>query len=313
MAVERILDVGTVDSFWFKYILSCWAASCAELVTYPLDLTKTRLQIQGETSTGHHKGEYRGFLRQLSGIVREEGAFQLWRGISPAILRHSIYTGIRMNGYEVFRNSIRPDDDKPLAVWQAALGGLVAGGLGQFLASPADLVKVQLQMEGRRRLQGHPARFSGVFDALMKIYTAGGLRALWKGCLPNVQRSALVNLGDLTTYDTVKTRLVSSTHLRGDQHITHFLSSLCSGLVSATLGTPADVIKTRVMNQPTDERGRGLVYRNSVHCLIELVRGEGLTALYKGFVPCWLRMAPWSLTFWFSYESLRSAAGTKCF
>lgn len=33
-------------------------------------------------------------------------------------------------------------------------------------------------------------------------------------------------------------------------------SSICSGLVAATLGTPADVIKTRIMNQPRDKHGR---------------------------------------------------------
>lgn len=31
--------------------------------------------------------------------------------------------------------------------------------------------------------------------------------------------------------------------------------SACSGLISAILGTPADVVKTRFMNQPT-ENGR---------------------------------------------------------
>lgn len=36
------------DTFWCTYIISVVAASAAELVTYPLDLTKTRLQIQGE-------------------------------------------------------------------------------------------------------------------------------------------------------------------------------------------------------------------------------------------------------------------------
>jgi hypothetical protein len=29
------------------------------------------------------------------------------------------------------------------------------------------------------------------------------------------------------------------------------------------------------MNQPTDSLGRGLVYRNSLDCLLQTVRGEG--------------------------------------
>ena len=36
----------------------------------------------------------------------------------------------------------------------------------------------------------------------------------------------------------------------------HVLASTCAGFVAAVLATPADVIKTRVMNQPIDEQGR---------------------------------------------------------
>lgn len=39
------------DSFACTYIVSVVAASIAELATYPLDLTKTRLQIQGEAAS----------------------------------------------------------------------------------------------------------------------------------------------------------------------------------------------------------------------------------------------------------------------
>jgi len=41
---------------------------------------------------------------------------------------------------------------------KAVLSGLTAGGMAQFLASPTDLVKVHMQMEGRRRLDGKPPR-----------------------------------------------------------------------------------------------------------------------------------------------------------
>jgi hypothetical protein len=43
------------DSFWCTYIISVAAASVAETATYPLDLTKTRLQIQGEAANAAGK------------------------------------------------------------------------------------------------------------------------------------------------------------------------------------------------------------------------------------------------------------------
>lgn len=36
---------------------------------------------------------------------------------------------------------------------------MLAGAVGQFLASPTDLVKVQMQMEGRRILEGKEPRY----------------------------------------------------------------------------------------------------------------------------------------------------------
>lgn len=129
---------------------------------------------------------------------------------------------------------------------------------------------------------------------------------------PNVNRAVLVNLGDLTTYDTAKHMVLNHTNLK-DDYILHAMASACSGLIAAVLGTPADVIKTRVMNQPCDQQGRGLFYKNSLDCLVQSVQKEGFFALYKGFVPCYIRMAPWSLTFWISYEELRKFAGHASF
>lgn len=61
--------------------------------------------------------------------------------------------------------------------------------------------------------------------------------------------------GDLTTYDHIKRTIITKTGLP-DSHTVHILSSICAGLVAAGMGTPADVVKTRVMNQPTDSNGR---------------------------------------------------------
>lgn len=63
-------------------------------VTFPLDLTKTRLQVQGEAAARRagagstSQPSYRGMLRTAIGIVQEEGPLKLWQGVTPAIYRH---------------------------------------------------------------------------------------------------------------------------------------------------------------------------------------------------------------------------------
>jgi len=210
--------------------------------------------------------------------------------------------------YEEIRNQLSRENKDNFSFWKKVVAGMLAGGIGQLMASPTDLVKTQIQMEGRRRLLGKPPRVEGMTDAFRKILKQGGVIGLWRGCWPNVQRAALVNLGDLSTYDSVKGAILNNTNFE-DNSLTHCMASGCAGLVGAIMGTPADVVKARVMNQPTDEFGRGLVYKSSVDCAMQTIKGEGFLALYKGFVPCWLRMAPWSLTFWLSFEQIRHAAG----
>ena len=57
----------------------------------------------------------------------------------------------------------------------------------------------------------------------------------------------------------------------------------------------------------------GHSYSSSYDCLRQTVRNEGVMSLYKGFFPIWTRMAPWSLTFWLTYEQLRRLSGTSSF
>ncbi len=71
----------------------------------------------------------------------------------------SVYTGVRMVVYEQLREQVfRRNEDGTIAVWKAMTCGILGGAIAQFLASPTDLVKVHLQMEGRRRLEGLPPR-----------------------------------------------------------------------------------------------------------------------------------------------------------
>ncbi|CAB3387164.1 Hypothetical predicted protein [Cloeon dipterum] len=157
LAIEPKRSKSLAGAVSTTYTVSVIAATFAEFVTYPLDLTKTRLQIQGERGGTH--GKYRGMWATAGGIIREEGFFKLWCGMTPAIYRHMVYSGVRIVTFEFLRDSVMSKDpDGSFPIWKSAMSGVIAGALAQLLANPADLVKVHIQMEGKRRLMGEPPR-----------------------------------------------------------------------------------------------------------------------------------------------------------
>lgn len=181
----------------------------------------------------------------------------------------------------------------------------------QVVASPADLVKVRMQADGRMVSQGLLPRYLGPFDALKKIVAAEGFHGLWKGVFPNMQRAFLVNMGELACYDHAK-RFVIRNQISADNIYAHTLASIMSGLSATALSCPADVVKTRMMNQAASKEGK-VIYKNSYDCLVKTVRIEGLKALWKGFFPTWARLGPWQFVFWVSYEKFRQAVGLSSF
>lgn len=178
----------------------------------------------------------------------------------------------------------------------------------QVVASPADLVKVRMQADSVMVSRGLEPRYSGPVDALNKIVRTEGIGGLWKGVFPNVQRAFLVNMGELGCYDQAK-RFVLRNNIADDNIYGHTLSSIISGLAATTLSCPADVVKTRMMNEGMDKH----IYRSSAECLGKTVRSEGLMALWKGFFPTWGRLGPWQFVFWVSYEKFRLLMGLSSF
>ena len=273
-----------------KLILSSTAASAAELTTFPLDFIKTRLQLD---RTRHRRAPLLPSLNLIRGQP-------LYSGVSAAILRHIPYTAIRIYTFESLR-SLHPQSFPWLL-----LSGMTAGALGQFVAVPADVIKIRMIKE--------PARYTSLRTAVRLIsreQQRKGLQSLWRGSLPAIQRAGLVNLGELSTYDIAKRyvgRLLSTQQQQQEEEgqedsvMVHVMSSMCSGFVSAVVSTPADVVKTRLMSGDNE-------YRGVVDCLTKTVRGEGVGGLYKGFWTTWMRLGPWQLTFWVTYEQLRALSG----
>ncbi|KAI9033413.1 mitochondrial carrier domain-containing protein [Hyaloraphidium curvatum] len=257
--------------------LSACAAAAAELATYPVDAFKTRRQLAGPPRTGH-----------------------LYAGVSAAVLRHLPYTSVRVAMFESLKRwhaSRTGSDGRPPLPALLAFG-FVSGAAGQAVAVPLDLAKIRMVADPRA---------NPTLGAALRTAVGAGPRGLFRGGLPAVQRAAIVNLGELATYDAAKARVVPLAG--GDNLAAHVGAAICSGLVSSLLSTPADVVKTRLMAQdPSNPR-----YVGAWDCLWRTWGEEGLRGLYRGFWPTWARLGPWQLCFWVSYERLRGWAGMAGF
>jgi hypothetical protein len=89
----------------YKFCLTSVSSMCAEGATYPIDFTKTRLQLQGEAG---FTGTKFSFFGMMQNIVKTEGMGGLYSGFTPALARHIPYTGFRAIGYEVRARALAP-------------------------------------------------------------------------------------------------------------------------------------------------------------------------------------------------------------
>ncbi|KAM8717436.1 hypothetical protein ACLKA7_004175 [Drosophila subpalustris] len=298
------------------YVNTFLSASFAELFTFPLDVTKTRLHLQGEAAELAAKGRSkRGMLGTFLGMAREEGLRGIYGGLSAMIIRNLFFNGPRVVFYDFIRQQLIYVDNQGrevLTVFRGFLSSSLAGCLAQAIANPLDIVKIRMQVEGSRRSLGYPARVSNVKQALEIIYSKGGVRSLWKGVGPSCLRAMLLTTGDVACYDLSKRNIISLFGLE-DGRFVQFLASLSSGLAAGVLSTPTDVVKSRIMNQPVNERGQGMHYKNAFDCYYKLITQEGIMAMYKGFLPCWLRVGPYNIFFWIAFEQLLRMQGQSGF
>lgn len=116
-----------------KILLSSISAMIAETTTFPIDLTKTRLQLHGESDS---LARPTNALRVASEIVRHQGPLSLYKGLSPAIIRHLLYTPIRIVGYENLRNLLVGDNitGGSFSLPTKALVGGISGVIAQVLS-----------------------------------------------------------------------------------------------------------------------------------------------------------------------------------
>jgi hypothetical protein len=271
-------------------------------------------------------------LHGASTIIREEGLRAVFKGLTPAFLRQATYGTMRIGFYDVFKDALSTAGPQTASGTQTLpsetnfgtkiVAALSSGALASAIASPTDLVRLRLQNQGPGEV-----RYRGLVHCLRTVAREEGLMALYRGVRQTVQRAAAVNAAELVSYDVFKARantLGAKHGLDDSSPAVHLFCGATSGVVGALVTAPLDLVKTRVMCQDTRPssaaRGSpstaaavtdtvGAPYRGSLDCARQIVRAEGIAALWKGFLPYCMRNVPWTVSFFLAYEELKRLAG----
>jgi len=284
---------------------------CGGAVTNPIDVIKIRMQLENELGSKHSSKNifkdryYKGFLRGGVRIFSEEGLRGLYKGLLPSLLREGSYSTIRLGAYEPLKVQLGATDIAHTPLWKKITAGAISGTIGSAIATPTDLVKVRFQAVG----PGQTSKYRHTFHAFWTIARTEGIRGLWTGVGPTVQRAAILTAAQIPSYDHTKHTLLNA-QLMEEGPALHGVSSVIAGFVTACSTSPFDVVKTRMMNQKKDAAsGAPLVYKNTIHCIAKIVKHEGLLGLYKGFIPNWMRIGPHTIVTFFVFERLRYSVG----
>lgn len=157
------------------------AGACAgvssTLLTYPLELVKTRLTIQ--------RGVYNGLLDAFVKILKEGGPGELYRGLTPSVIGVIPYAATNYFAYDTLRKAYRNifKEDK-IGNIETLLIGSAAGAISSTATFPLEVARKHMQVGA---VSGRVV-YKNVIHALVSILEQEGIQGLYKGLGPSCMK-----------------------------------------------------------------------------------------------------------------------------
>ncbi|XP_022161376.1 solute carrier family 25 member 35-like [Myzus persicae] len=289
-----------------EFVLGAMGACGAVCFTNPLEVIKTRFQLQGELKkVGNYKVHYRNFAHAIYVVAKNEGILALQKGLLPSMGHQIFLNGTRLGIFDVAQKKkwILKSDGTVSLIKSALVGG-GAGMLGGFLGSPLGMLKIHLQSFSAQSIAvGHQHNTVSTINGLLTLYRKYGVvHGLWRGATGAMVRIGVASATQLSTISLLNESLIDRGVLTKDQKfLSTLICSMLGGVLMSIVMAPFDLVSTRLYNQAVDARGRGILYSSYMECMTKTFRQEGIYGLYKGVVPCYLRLGPHvvlSMVFW---------------
>ncbi|XP_036417399.1 calcium-binding mitochondrial carrier protein SCaMC-3b [Colossoma macropomum] len=288
---ERERRAGLV---WRQLVAGAMAGAVSRTGTAPLDRLKVFLQVHGSGGAGLWSG--------LRGMVQEGGVQSLWRGNGINVLKIAPESAIKFMAYEQIKWLIRGcKDGGSLRVQERFIAGSLAGATAQTIIYPMEVLKTRLTLR-------KTGQYLGMVDCARQILRKEGVRAFYRGYVPNTLGIIPYAGIDLAVYETLKNAWLQRYCVgSADPGV---LVLLGCGTVSSTCGQlasyPLALIRTRMQAQASTE---GAPKLTMVGQFKHIVSHEGVPGLYRGIAPNFLKVIPAVSISYVVYEHMKKALG----
>lgn len=266
-------------------------------VSQPLDTVKVKMQTFPKI---YNKGMFSCFLQTLKndGFVRG-----LYAGTTPAIVANVAENSVLFAGYgacqKLLANIEGKRDIAELGPLSNATAGVMASFFSTFTLCPTELVKCRLQ--GLRETNDIIARKGGTplivtpFQLTRTILKTEGIRGLYVGLTSTMMREMPGYFFFFGSYEGTRELLRKPNQKKDDIGLLRtMVAGAVGGLTLWTVIFPADVIKSRIQI--------GNIKRTMLSVGAQIIREEGVLALYNGLKPTIVRTIPATAVLFVVYE-----------
>lgn len=254
--------------------------------THPIETVKTRMQVSGA-----------GLGGTISGLMAKEGIAAFWKGIVFAWGRELSYTSIKLGAYAPVRDALGAGKEAPF--YLKFLAGAITGGTGSVIGNPFDVLKTLSQTNSGAAVP--------LGSLVGNMYKDQGIAGFYRGVEVNVMRACVLNATKMGCYDISKGYVAEYTGWSRKDPRTAFCSSFIAGFFMTCTVAPWDMLRTKLMNQPTDKK----LYTGFSDCFVKTVKQDGVVSLWRGFIPIWARFAPQATIQLLTIEYLYGLFGFK--
>ncbi|XP_045164759.1 mitochondrial 2-oxodicarboxylate carrier-like [Mercenaria mercenaria] len=273
------------------------AGGCAGFVEvsimHPLDLVKTRFQIQRGPEDPNR---YTSLADCFKKMYRNEGPLSFYKGILPPLLAETPKRAVKFFTFERYKHLFAYGGYLPQSMI-FTLAGLCSGLTEAVVINPFEVIKVKLQAERNVLLSEQKSTYATAREILREHGFSS--QGFGKGLTATLGRHGVFNMVYFGFYHNIK-GMIPEAEDQKLEILRRFLIGLASGTLSSVINIPFDVAKSRIQG-PQPVPGE-IKYRTCFATIATVYKEEGFFALYKGLLPKMLRLGPGGAIMFLVYE-----------